>query len=211
MSNEKDQSNSAQAQWEIYNKVLLSTRVVGKKGLASFTKRLIPHEIGMSVENEFYKVTRISYTNPIPESVVGGYKKKYKHNPFTDTLKKYIQNRETYESVIARKYLNCLSSGDKRLIKKLIQQRIENQQPDGSWDTDLVRTSKILRELKELGVPEQHESVKKGIAWILEQAESEYNPGMFFFLIILSGNRRELYNRETRENVNGSGKENNRN
>ncbi len=126
-----------------------------------------------------HKVTRVAQTNPVPEKLLAGLKDQYGDIKLKYDVRSFLQKRRTLEAWKARRLIGAVESSDEQLRGELIQQRLDAQNEDGSWDGQVVLTARNLRELSELGAQTNGE-VRRGIAWLLQRAQSQANPGMFF-------------------------------
>lgn len=73
------------------------------------------------------------------------------------------------------------SAEDRTLAARYRQEIADNQQEDGSWDGDVMKTAAVLIQLLELDMPVDDPLVKKAVAWLLALPEPEGLPGLFMF------------------------------
>ncbi len=100
---------------------------------------------------------------------------KLKYNP-----ENYWLNIKTFNAWKARKILEIIDKNDTDLQQELIQDRLLNQEPNGSWENSVVLTARNLLELNELGMSNNYPQMQSAISWLINQPESPHNPGMFF-------------------------------
>ncbi|MBM3240171.1 hypothetical protein FJZ31_28130 [Candidatus Poribacteria bacterium] len=125
-----------------------------------------------------HKVTRVAQTNPMPEKLVSTLKDQYSNLKLKYDARKFLQKRKTLEAWKARRIIGMVESGDEQLRDELIQKRLDAQNEDGSWKGQVVLTARNLRELSELGSDDDR--THKAAKWLLQRAQSQANPGMFF-------------------------------
>ena len=92
----------------------------------------------------------------------------------------YLRGHDTYDAWRARQVTGDPVDDDSSLRNRLAAERIDRQEPDGSWADDVPITARNLRELAVLGFTKGDERVDRASQWLLDQPESPHNPGMFF-------------------------------
>ena len=138
-----------------------------------------------------HKVTRVAQTNPVPEKLLAELKDKYSKTKLKYDVRNFLQKRRTLETWKARRLIGAVESIDEQLREELIQQRLDAQNEDGSWDGQVVLTARNLRELSELDA-QTNDGVHRGVEWLLQRAQSEANPGMFFLTDELVAKQAEI-------------------
>jgi hypothetical protein len=91
-----------------------------------------------------------------------------------------VKGRKSFDAWKIRQMLDCPDPNDEDLRKEMISRRLETQDPNGSWKGSVFLTARNLRELADLNVGGNLEGVKKAVSWLVNRAQSTYNPGMFF-------------------------------
>ncbi|NHJ39235.1 MAG: hypothetical protein FK731_04320 [Asgard group archaeon] len=127
-----------------------------------------------------YLVTRRIETFGDPLEIYELMKKKMEDYKLKYNIKKFWQNKKSFYAWKARQILGASNKSDKELQIDLIQERLQLQKEDGSWNNNVILTAKNILELSELGLNSNHPQIQKSITWLLEQMQSKYNPGMFF-------------------------------
>ncbi|MBT3373980.1 MAG: hypothetical protein HN742_27895 [Lentisphaerae bacterium] len=92
----------------------------------------------------------------------------------------YLSGKTSFEAWAARQQLGAAEPSGDDVRRSLAEERLNGQLPDGSWDGNLVVTTRRLRELSELGMDRSDACVARGAEWLLTRPESPHNPGMFF-------------------------------
>ena len=134
-----------------------------------------------------HKVTRVVYTNPMPEKLLAGLKEQYGDFKLKHNVRGFLRRRRTLAAWKARKLIGIVESSDKELREELIRERLDKQRDDGSWEGQVVLTARYLKELCELGVQPDTDTMRKAVSWVLQRPQSSYNPGMFFLTDELVG------------------------
>jgi|TARA_B100002003_G_scaffold233375_1_gene246158 hypothetical protein len=124
-------------------------------------------------------IERIAYTNPKPEQFMQEMRARYRKLKLKTSPSSFLKGLHSLHSYRARKLAGIADKRDGALRAELVRERVSGQNVNGSWNDDLVLTSRNLRELHDLGVKSTDTSVKKGIQWLLGRAEPLANPGMF--------------------------------
>ena len=126
------------------------------------------------------KLTRVLETNPMPDELLPKLEEECKGKSLKYNVREFLQGRKSFSAWKARKLLGIEEASDDELRDQLIGERLEKQFQDGSWDGKVVLTAVMIRELGELGVDPKGSEISHGVTWLLNRAESEANPGMFF-------------------------------
>lgn len=126
------------------------------------------------------KLVRVAETNPEPAQVLATLQQYWKGTTCRYDVRGFLKNNPTLEAWRARKLLDAIDPNDAALRKQLIRERCEQQKNDGSWNDDLVCTSRNLRELIDLGIEPDNTVVQRAVKWLLQRPQSKHNPGMFF-------------------------------
>ena len=143
-------------------------------------KECVGDRAGVLDHEEDRLLTRIAETNPMPVELIPRLKQKYRDAGLQYDIRPYLAGRRTLQSWISRRVLDLVEAGDERLRNALVEARLEEQDADGSWGGQIVRTARMLRELAELDLTADDERVRRGVAWLLDRPQSAVNPGMFF-------------------------------
>ena len=123
---------------------------------------------------------RIAETNPPQEALLPGLAEQYQALYLEHDVRAFLKNRPTLAAWRARQLLHMDGGGDDAQREALIGERLATQGTDGSWTGEVVLTARMLRELAVLGLTHDAEETRRGAQWLLERAESQANPGMFF-------------------------------
>jgi hypothetical protein len=127
-----------------------------------------------------YRIVRTVETNAMPEELVPVLAARYRKRVLGHDVMAFLSGRRSLEAWMARRLLDKQDVDDEGLRKALVEERLREQQEDGSWGHDPMLTARSLRELSELGLTRRSPAVRNGAEWLLARAESEANPGMFF-------------------------------
>ena len=127
-----------------------------------------------------YRITRTVETNAMPDQLVPVLADRYRGRPLRRDVMAFLSGRRSIEAWLARCLLRKPDVDDEGLRKALVEERLREQQEDGSWGNDAMLTARSLRELSELGLTRRAAAIRRGAEWLLARAESEANPGMFF-------------------------------
>ncbi|MHA1356039.1 MAG: hypothetical protein ACTSR1_12785, partial [Candidatus Heimdallarchaeota archaeon] len=127
-----------------------------------------------------YVNNRIIETFPNPEILLEKLQTKYRDFKLKyDHLKVWLYD-ETYTGWKARAILDISRDDEEDIRNSLIQEKLAEQNPNGSWGDNIIVTARILKELADFGMNRNYPQIAKAITWLLTKTESEYNPGMFF-------------------------------
>jgi hypothetical protein len=151
-----------------------------------------------------YKITRKVETNPIIEQflpkLVNRHKKtKLKYNVYT-----FLKEKKNLEAWLSRRILGTAENSDKQLRRLLIEERLKKQQKNGSWENHVTVTARYLRELADLGMTKKDSQIQKAITWLIDRAQSKYNPGIWFATDELVRNQAEVIKRRQKQKGKGS-------
>ncbi|MBU7004586.1 MAG: hypothetical protein HXS50_03405 [Theionarchaea archaeon] len=127
-----------------------------------------------------YKLIRRSITNPMPEDAIEKTRDKYSDLELRYDPSVYLSGNDALNAWKCRRILGIPEENDDELREKLIAERLGTQLPDGSWDGKTTLTARNLGELADLGLTIEDVPIRKGARWLMDRAESAYNPGMFF-------------------------------
>lgn len=127
-----------------------------------------------------YKVTRRINTFRHPENIYQILKEQKNEYKLKFDPKIYWQKKRSFNSWKASKLLDLIIKDEELIRNDLIQERLATQLSNGSWDNNLLKTAKNLRELAELGLNSNYPKAQQTISWLISRPESQYNPGMFF-------------------------------
>ncbi len=92
----------------------------------------------------------------------------------------FWKGKKSFRAWKTRRILNIPEPFDEDLQKELIQDRLTNQDSNGSWEGLVTATAKNLMELADLGMSSNYPQIQQAIKWLMDRPESKYNPGMFF-------------------------------
>jgi len=181
--------------------------------------RIIPGEWAKMRDIESSnQILRQLETNLMPEELLPVLHKRFQGTHLPYEVKPYFKGKKTLSSWMARQFLQVADREDHILQEELIEERLKIQLPDGSWGGNLFQTARNLRELSKLGLKPSEKCMQFGAEWLLNQTQSEANPGMFFGSEELveaqaevirersqtgSGRFREIREPEKREVING--------
>jgi hypothetical protein len=128
----------------------------------------------------------------MPEDYISKLQAEYKTTRLPYDVKIFAKGRRTFEAWKIRQLLDSPDPDDDDLRDKMISQRLEAQDADGSWSDSMFLTARNLRELAELGVDKTIGGVKQAVLWLVNRSQSIYNPGMFFASDALVGEQAEV-------------------
>ena len=97
-----------------------------------------------------YKITRKVITNPLPEEILPRLEEKYRNFQLKYDVGSYLRGRKTVEAWRARRILGFSEASDANVRNELIKERLDRQEENGSWENDVILTTRNLRELAEL-------------------------------------------------------------
>ncbi len=158
------------------NSLALKKVDIQEKSSDTFYPYIIDRENETTLVREIYRISSL-------DLMLKKLRKTHQNPRFTYDYLDYVKKHDSYACWVAQQLLGIPYANNYDLGEALINERLEKQLEDGSWET-FPKTTRVLRELydlkKENPDTEFKESVEKGIKWLLNRAESEYNPGMFF-------------------------------
>jgi hypothetical protein len=125
-------------------------------------------------------ITRTVETNPMPKERLPLLVDQSQHLALNHDVMGFLVDRQTLAAWQARQLLGRPDASDGVLGQTLIQQRLKEQQEDGSWDGQVSLTARRLRELVDLGLAREDDAVQHAAEWLLARPQSPHNPGMFF-------------------------------
>ena len=126
------------------------------------------------------KIERWAETNPMPDVLLPRVKALYRGLALRHNVRGFLQGRQTLEAWQARGMLDISEAGDEALQERLIGERLEKQGKDGSWAGRATIAARNLRELADLGMTTDDISIRRAVDWLMDRAQSAYNPGMWF-------------------------------
>lgn len=126
------------------------------------------------------KITRWLETNPEPEIFLKRLSERNQDLKLNYDVHSFLNHNQTLDGLLARRLLAIEESSDKDLHQQLIQERLDKQNKNGSWESKVQITAKNLRELAELGLTAKNQQIKKSVDWLLDRPQSKYNPGLWF-------------------------------
>jgi len=140
----------------------------------------VPANSARLVDNETpLKIVRQVETAPPPVEVISQLQAKYANLTLPHDVRSYITGRQTFMAWHTRQLLGCPDDADNAYLENMIESRLAQQAEDGSWSGSMPVTARNLREIAELGVDRDLPAVRHGADWLLNRAQSAYNPGMF--------------------------------
>lgn len=125
------------------------------------------------------RVTRTLYTNPPVEQMLARYREQLSSLALAHAVHPFLEKRTSVEAWLARQILGKPSPDDEALRESLTTACLDKQRSDGSWQNKLAPTTRGLRELIDLGLPTDHDAVRRGTTWLLETPERSSLPGLF--------------------------------
>ncbi len=126
------------------------------------------------------ELVRTMITNPKPEQTINELSEKYRCFRFRHDPLQYLSNNDSIYGLICRRIIGMEREQDSSLREQIYKEIIKSQEPDGSWQSDVILTSRNLREIAEMGITEKRKEIATAAEWLLLRKESPYNPGMFF-------------------------------
>ena len=158
--------------------------MIQRKGAVALKKLEIEEQEGdraqvVDVETAL-KVTRVAQTSPMPDKLLPRLKERYSSLALKYDVRGFLRGRRTLDAWEARQLIGVVDADDDDLQEELIRERLDKQGDDGSWEGQIVLTAKSIRELGDLGVPPDADSIQKAVGWLLARPQSAWNPGMFF-------------------------------
>jgi len=138
-------------------------------------------------------------TNPVVEEFLPKLVKRYKGMKLRYNIHAFLEDRDTLEAWLARRILGCSEASDKRLRRLLIEERLESQHGNGSWENHVPITARNLRELADLGMTRKDKGIRKAVAWLMDRPQSRHNPGMWFLTDGLVTEQEEVIRRRMQQ------------
>ncbi len=126
------------------------------------------------------ELVRTLMTNPKPEQTLHDLSEKYRGLRFQHDPLQYLSDNDSIYGLICRRSIGMNRERDPSLREQLYGEITKSQEPDGSWQSDVILTSRNLREIAEMGITEKRRETAAAAEWLLSGKESPYNPGMFF-------------------------------
>ncbi|MHC4425457.1 MAG: hypothetical protein ACYSYV_05100 [Planctomycetota bacterium] len=151
-----------------------------------------------------HMIIRKVETNPALGEFLPKLVKRYKGMKLRYNIHAFLEDRNTLEAWLARRILGCSEASDKRLRRFLIEERLENQQGNGSWENHVPVTARNLRELADLGRTRKDKRIQKALDWLMDRPQSAYNPGIWFATDELIQEQAEVIKRRQRHKGKGS-------
>jgi bifunctional DNA-binding transcriptional regulator/antitoxin component of YhaV-PrlF toxin-antitoxin module len=127
-----------------------------------------------------YTLTRQVETSRLPKDLLPRLEGRYQDLGLRYDVAGFLRGKRTLPAWKARRLLGKTEQSDDALREKLIQERLEGQGEDGSWEGQVVMTARNLRELADLGMTGEDEPIHRAANWLLARPQSIHNPGMFF-------------------------------
>ncbi len=158
--------------------------ILEREGAVALKRFEIADQLGqeaqiVDIENA-YRVLRIAYTSPLPETLLPQLKARHSDLALRYNVRSFLESQETLAAWQARRRLGCPDEGDKALRQALVEERLAAQQENGSWEDQIPLTARHLCELADLGLTAEHPALARGAKWLLDRPQSEVNPGMWF-------------------------------
>jgi hypothetical protein len=98
------------------------------------------------------QIKRWAEINPMPDALLPKLQARYRSLELRHDVRSFLQSRQTLEAWQMRAMLGMSEPGDKTLQKRLIGERLDKQEEDGSWAGHTTITARNLRELANLGM-----------------------------------------------------------
>jgi hypothetical protein len=127
-----------------------------------------------------YALTRRVETNPMPKDLLPKLEERYQDLSLPHDAASFLRGKRTLPAWKARGLLGQPEPSDDALREELVQERLEAQSADGSWENQVMVTARSLRELADLGMTREDEPTRRAAGWLLDRPQSIHNPGMFF-------------------------------
>lgn len=150
-----------------------------------------------------FLVTRQVETSADPLETYEQLKEQYSKLKLKFNVKKFWQKKKSFYAWKARRILGSKEDSDEELQIDLIQERLQAQNTNGTWQNNIILTAKNILELNELGLNSNHPQIQKAISWLIDQPESPHNPGMFFLKEELVNEQMDIVKRR-KEQTSGS-------
>jgi hypothetical protein len=127
-----------------------------------------------------YHITRKVQTNPALEQFLPKLVKRCKNAKLKYNVYAFLRDKKSLESWLSRRILGTAEKSDRQLRRSLIDERLKKQLKNGSWENHITATARYLRELADLGMTKKDSQIRKAITWLIDRAQSKYNPGIWF-------------------------------
>jgi len=127
-----------------------------------------------------HNIIRKVETNPAVEQFMPMLVNRYRYKKLKYDLCAFLTERKTLQAWQARQMLGSTEKSDKKLRQSLIEDRLNRQHENGSWENHVPVTARNLRELADLGMTRKNSKIRKAIDWLIDRPQSKYNPGIWF-------------------------------
>jgi hypothetical protein len=157
----------------------------------------------LDVETDHTIIRKVE-TNPTPERFLPKLIKRNKNTKLKYDVRSFLKERKSLEAWLARGMLGCREKSDDQLRRILIENRLDMQQENGSWENQVTVTARNLRELADLGMTKRKSEIRKAIDWLIDRPQSKYNPGIWFAADGLIKEQAEVIKRRQQHKGKGS-------
>ncbi|MHC4203905.1 MAG: hypothetical protein ACYSTT_04595 [Planctomycetota bacterium] len=127
-----------------------------------------------------HNIVRKVETNPAVEQFIPLLVERYKNTKLKYDVCTFLKERKNLHAWLARRILGSTEQSDKKLRQSLIENRLNRQHENGSWENHVPVTARNLRELAGLGLTRKDNRILKAIDWLINRPQSKYNPGIWF-------------------------------
>ena len=125
-------------------------------------------------------LTRIVCTTLPPDELLPRLRSRHQDTRLRYAVRGFLAGRATLPAWHARKLLDCADPADDALREQFLAERLVAQEDNGSWDDSVILTARALRELADLGLTREDESIQRAVGWLMARPQSEHNPGQWF-------------------------------
>jgi bifunctional DNA-binding transcriptional regulator/antitoxin component of YhaV-PrlF toxin-antitoxin module len=127
-----------------------------------------------------HNIVRKVQTNPEPEQFLPMLVERYRDVKLRYDLRAFLKGRKNLQAWQARRAIGSMEKSDKQLKQRLIEDRLNIQHENGSWENHVPVTARNLSELADLGMTRKNSKIQKAIDWLIDRPQSKYNPGIWF-------------------------------
>ena len=127
-----------------------------------------------------HNIVRKVETNPEVEQFLPILVERCRDTKLRYDVRAFLKERKNLQAWQARRALGSKEKSDKQLRQSLIEDRLNRQHKNGSWENHVPVTARNLSELADLGMTRKDGKIQKAIDWLIDRPQSKYNPGIWF-------------------------------
>ena len=147
-----------------------------------------------------HNIVRIVQTNPPVEQFIPMLVEHYRNMKLKYNVCAFLRDRKNLQAWQARRALESTEKSDEKLRQSLIENRLNRQHKNGSWENNVPVTARSLSELADLGMTRKNSKIQKAIDWLIDRPQSKYNPGIWFATDKLVREQAQVIKRRKRHN-----------